>query len=156
MSDCSTKAMKPNERRTCGTCAHCEPSEWHCDSKESEYSWMVDVDDVDLPCGGYGYERRTDGLAERRERTWTKPFEAYMPNGERVASFAGYSLEEAYSILVRHERLEQVAREMLTYIGSFTLLLDHKHNDRDAARENARRFMEFDDQINECGVSVDD
>lgn len=56
----------------------------------------------------------------------------------------------------RYERLAQVAREMLTYIGSFTLLLDHKHNDRDAARENARRFMEFDDQINECGVSVDD
>ena len=56
----------------------------------------------------------------------------------------------------RHERLARVAREMLTYIGSFTLLLDHKHNDRDAARENARRFMEFDDQINECGVSVDD
>lgn len=68
MSDCSTQAMEPRERRTCGTCAHCEPSEWHCDSKESEYSWMVDVDDVDLPCGGYGYERRTDGLAERHER----------------------------------------------------------------------------------------
>lgn len=68
MSDCITQAMKPKERRTCGTCAHCEPSEWHCDSKASEYSWMVDVDDVDLPCGGYGYERRTDGLAERYER----------------------------------------------------------------------------------------
>ena len=66
MSDCSTQAMMPKERRTCGTCAHCEPSEWHCDSKASEYSWMVDVDDVDLPCGGYGYERRTDEAAERR------------------------------------------------------------------------------------------
>lgn len=60
--------MEPKERRTCGTCEHCEPSEWHCDSKESEYSWMVDVDDVDLPCGGYGYERCTDGLTERYER----------------------------------------------------------------------------------------
>lgn len=36
--------------------------------QESEYSWMVDVDDVDLPCGGYGYEHRSDGLAERYER----------------------------------------------------------------------------------------
>lgn len=67
MIDCNL-AMEPGERRTCGTCAHCEPSEWHCDSKASEYSWMVDVDDVDLPCGGYGYERRTDGVAERYER----------------------------------------------------------------------------------------
>ena len=68
MNDCRTQAMMPKERRTCVTCAHCEPSERHCDSKASEYSWMVDVDDVDLPCGGYGYERRVDGLAERHER----------------------------------------------------------------------------------------
>lgn len=68
MSDCSIHAMKPKQPRTCETCAHCEPCEWHCDSKESEYSWLVDVDDVDLPCGGYGYEHRSDGLAERYER----------------------------------------------------------------------------------------
>lgn len=68
MSDCSTSAMKPKQPRTCGTCKHCEPCEWNCDSKESEYSWIVDVDDVDLPCGGYGYERRPYGLAERYER----------------------------------------------------------------------------------------
>lgn len=68
MSDCSIQAMMLKERRTCGTCKHCEPCEWHCDSKESEYSWMVDVDDVDLPCGGYGYEHHSDGLAERYER----------------------------------------------------------------------------------------
>ena len=68
MSDCNTNAMEPKQPRTCGTCAHCEPCEWHCDSKESEYSWMVDVDDVDLPCGGYGYEHRSDGLVERYER----------------------------------------------------------------------------------------
>lgn len=54
----------------------------------------------------------------------------------------------------RCERLAQVAREMLMYIGSFTLLLDHRHDDRDAAQENARRFMEFDEQIKECEVNV--
>lgn len=68
MSDCSTQAMMPKKRRTCGTCAHCEPSEWYCDSKESEITFLVDVDDVDIPCDGRGYQRRTDGLEERYER----------------------------------------------------------------------------------------
>lgn len=148
MSDCISSAMMPRERRTCGTCTHCEPSEWHCDSKASEYSWMVDVDDVDLPCGGYGYERRTDGLAERRERTWTEPFEAYMPNGERVASFAGYSLEEAYSILVRHVHLAQVAREMWRYMDGVL--------NRNWAYSLPSDTDAFREQLEALGVSVDD
>lgn len=163
MSDCSTHTMEPGERRTCGTCAHCEPSEWHCDSKESEYSWMVDVDDVDLPCGGYGYERRTDGLAERNERTWTEPFEAYMPNGERVASFAGYSLEEAYSILVRHEHLAQVAREMYSTLGDALEVLSTvripRQNDKTSfslhTLKCAERYISFHDELEALGVKLD-
>lgn len=152
MSDCSTQAMMPKERRTC---KHCEPSEWHCDSKASEYSWMVDVDDVNLPCGGYGYERRIDGLAERNERTWTEPFEAYMPNGERVASFAGYSLEEAYSILVCHERLAQVAREMLETIRGYVSenLRGADPRLRDSICEP---YVNYRGKLEGCGVIVDD
>lgn len=79
---------------------------------------------------------------------------APIHNEDDVA--CGRWLEIEMPLEQRYEQLAQVAREMSTYIGSFTLLLDHKHNDRDAARENARRFMEFDEQINECGVSMYD
>lgn len=109
------------ERRTCGTCAHCEASEWHCDSKESEYSWMVDIDDVDLPCGGYGYERRADGLAER------------------------------------HERLAQVAREMLELLET---TIDPYCEERCPVYAfvpgQGNCIKKFRDKLEECGVSVDD
>ena len=78
-----------------------------------------------------------------------------MPNGERVASFAGYSLEEAYSILVRHEHLAQVAGEMLETIRGYVSenLRSSDPRLKDAICEP---YVNYRGKLEECGVSVDD
>ncbi len=69
MSDCSTQAMEPKkQQRTCGTCAHCEPCEWHCNVEENAHRWIVDIDDVGVPCKGLYYEDNPDSLPRRYER----------------------------------------------------------------------------------------
>lgn len=128
MSGCSMQEMKPKQPRTCGTCAHCEPCEWHCDSKESEYSWMVDVDDVDLPCGGYGYEHRSDGLVERYERL------------AQVAREMHSTLGDALKVL----SLVRVPRQ--NNKTSFSL----------RTLKCVERYISFHDELEALGVSVDD
>ena len=120
--------MKPKQPRTCGTCKHCEPCEWNCDSKESEYSWIVDVDDVDLPCGGYGYERRPDGLAERYERL------------AQVAREMHSTLGDALKVL----SLVRVPRQ--NNKTSFSL----------RTLKCVERYISFHDELEALGVSVDD
>lgn len=117
MSDCSTQAMMPKERRTCGNCNNCDFDRMEC---------------------GYIEE---DGTCRK----------VTMETPACVDWELGVLTDED-----RYERLAQVAREMLTYISILTMLFDHKYNDREAARDNARRFMDFDEKVNECGVSVDD
>ena len=69
MSDCSMAAMKPKkQQRTCGTCAHCEPCEWNCNVEENAQRWIVNIDDVDVPCKGLYYEDYPDSLPRRYKR----------------------------------------------------------------------------------------
>ncbi len=68
MSDCSSSAFEPKQRRTCGTCTHCEPCEWHCNVEENAHRWIVDIDDVGVPCKGLYYEDNPDSLPRRYER----------------------------------------------------------------------------------------
>ena len=124
MSDCSTKAMKPKECRTCGTCGR------SFTARKVMPQCMCELDELD-----------DSGC---------------MPTHDDNEGTCCRWIAKPAIIEQRCERLAQVAREMLTYIGSFTLLMDYKYNDRDAARENARRFMEFDEQVNECeGAALD-
>lgn len=162
MSDCSSQAMMPKERRTCGTCAHGVQTNVFC--RES-----------DGPTVGF------HSLDERGCKKWVR--RGYVVNNEtlqgfadRIASLVGMEdmadcpcglvdiyhaakskINELEAAEQRYERLAQVAREMYELIAEWESDRDDEHEKmfgpsplRGAVTDAAKR------QLEALGVSVDD
>lgn len=151
MSDCSTQAMVPKERRTCGTCAHGVQTNVFC--RESD-----------------GFTVGLHSLDERGCKKWVR--RGYVVNNEtlqgfadRIASLVGMEdmadcpcglvdiyhaakskISELEAAEERHEHLAQVAREMWDgYV---------KHHELSAF--GGEDLSGIKSQLEALGVSVDD
>lgn len=99
-----------NHNRICATCDKAvlvfRPSE-ECDRKHGADAML--------------------GLVDCPEHVWRDWDVAYLPSGEKVTHIAGYPVKTAIGILIRHEHLAHVARDMyvayrdiLPILASFT------------------------------------
>ena len=110
MSDCSTQAMKPKERRTCGTCKN--------------------VNAVWLGC-----------MFAANDSSY------YMRSTKPDARACGHHVDDPDSLPRRHERLAQVARDMLRYAR----IRLHEH----WTEEDAKAVSAYREELERLGVSVD-
>ena len=162
MSDCSTKAMEPKERRTCGNCGHGVQSNVFC--RESDGSTS----------GLHSLEER--GCKKWVRRGYVVDNEALQGFADRIASLVGMEdmadcpcglvdiyhatksrISEVEAVEQRHKRLAQVAREMLELLEA---TIDPSCEERCPVyaflpgQDNC--IKQFREQLEECGVSVDD
>lgn len=114
--------------KSCGNCGKCVAIVGHCDDSNDR------VDLYDQSCESW--TPRTDDPEQRcqqLERKYEMAFKAMVECEEQ------------------RYQLEQVARDMLAYIGSVTFLLDNKFQSRDDARKNAKAFVDFDNKLKALG-----
>lgn len=88
MSDCSTQAMMPKERRTCGNCGHAVQSNVFCRESDGSTAGLHSMEE----CGCRKWIGRTDTLEQRYEhleQVAREMFVAYRDTLPIIASFVG-------------------------------------------------------------------
>lgn len=85
---------------------------------------------------------------------WTErdPLAAYRADGTKITSFAGHALEEAYDMVVRYERLAQVAMQMRDWLFYY-VETDPEHVVVESDQDEVREIREAFDAL---VVNVDD
>ena len=153
MSDCSTQAMKPKERRTCGTCAHGVQTNVFCRESDGSTVGLHSLDERGCKKWvrrGYVVNNETlQGFADRIASLVGMEDMADCPCGlVDIYHAAKSKINELEAAEQRYERLAQVAREMWRYMDGVL--------NRNWAYSLPSDTDAFREQLGELGVSVDD
>lgn len=140
MSDCNPNSPVGDITHICGTCSKSVPV-------------FVSPESCDRHCG-------VDALfGVKNCPKWTErdPLAAYNADGTKITSFAGHALDDAYDMVIRYERLAQVARSMYRVIAMFETRLEAEHySPSEWAPERGAITKSTKEQLEALGVSVDD
>ena len=127
MSDCSTQAMKPKERRTCGTCKHVSSTLLDCFYASNDSNFYMRCTRPDMVACEH-YEDDPDSLLRRYERLAQVAREMYSTLGDAL------------------EVLSTVRLPRQNGKTSFSL----------HTLKCAERYISFHDELDALGMSMDD
>lgn len=135
MSDRNPNSPVGDITHICGTCSKSVPV-------------FVSTESCDRHC-------RIDALfGVKNCPKWTErnSLAAYNADGTKITSFAGHALDDAYDMVIRYERLAQVATQMRDWLF-YCIETDPGHVVVESDQDEVREIREAFDAL---GVSVDD
>lgn len=113
--------------KTCGTCDN----------------FLRDIDTAHLGACLACYFETDDGIGAYRA----------VSDVQLCRILSCYVQKQSDTLDHQYKQIEQIAQDMLMYIGSVTFLLDHSFNSRIDAKENATKFLEFERNLKRAGVN---